>query len=659
MLGAAAVLSMLGPAAPLGAQESRPNGPLALGEKLDDFVLKDSDGRERHLTDQSEKKAIVLAFFGAGCPINKIYAPRYRAIAARYADRNVAFLLVNSNDQDGIEEIRRFRRDHDLALPALKDKEHALADRLGAERTTEIFVLDGDFRLRYKGRLDDQYSLSEHAAGAYKALPERNYLTDALDAILAGKPPAIAKTEAPGCLLGRADRNAARAAAPNADTPVFHGRVDRIIQKHCQSCHRPGEIAPFSLGDYDAVAGWADMIEEVVENGRMPPWNADPSIGAFANDRRLPADEKEALLSWIRGGTPEGDRAKATPPPTFAAGWRIGVPELVIEMPEPFAVPAEGIVDLQYFTVPVPLGEDRFVQAVEIRPGAREVVHHAAVFNVKTDDVGSILENEKMQSGRNGYWALMAPGEEPTIYPKGMAKRLRGDSVMVISMHYTAIGKPVADRTRVGIVFAKEPPAREVKTATAVAEELLVIEAGDPDKIVMSSWEAEKDIVIVDLLPHMHMRGKSFTYAAYYPNTVGVSEAPDLTKLVPFIRLRTSYDAAAKTLRFQGEVGPHEEAALKGLFSRPADLAAIEALKAKGRTEVLLHVPRFDFRWQHTYRLAEPKPIPEGTLIGCTAHFDNSRANRLLTAELAAKRVRWGSQIWDEMMLGCFNYYER
>lgn len=627
---------------------------IAVGERLPDLLLRDLDGRVRDRADWAGSKALVLVYFATGCPINKLYAPRYKKTIERYRPHGVKFLGVSASPQDSIDDVRAFLADQNLDWPVVRDKDAALTRALGAVRTTEIFVFDGEMKLAYSGRLDDQYSLTEAAAGAYKDVPEANHLTDALDAVLAGKKPAITHTDAPGCLIGRPQ--APTESATSQPTVTYYKDVEPIIQRRCQVCHRDGEIAPFALQEYDDVFGWADMIAETIANGRMPPWNADPHFGQFKNDRTMPEAEKAVIAQWIASGRAAGDPATRTKAPEFPKGWRIGTPDAVFEMQETFTIPAEGTIDLKYFVVPVPYAEDRWVKAIEIRPGAREAVHHVAVFNVRFDDAASVAENMGFSSGLNGFWALMAPGEEPTVYPDGMAKRLTAKSALVISMHYSAIGKELKDKTRIGVIFAKEPPIHEVKTATVTTVEQLLIEPNNPEKIIEAGRFIDETIKIISIVPHMHMRGKAFRFKVDFVGSAKVDEVPKFERLVPYTRLRSLFDPVTRSFGYFGQMGEPEIAAVKAAFDGETSKKAVDEIARKAKSDVLLWVPHFDFRWQHTYRPIEPILVPKGSLLHCIGIYDNSKSNRLLTEKLRSTEVRWGSQIWDEMMMGCYDY---
>src|SRR6185437_15463773 len=290
-----------------------------------------------HTLDEArDRKVVVLAFLGVECPLAEAYAPRLAEVARDLEKRGVGFFGVDANQQDGPVAIGRFAEKHGLPFPILKDVGNSLADRLGAERTPEVFVLDASRMVVYRGRVDDQYAI-----GIHRPSPTRHDLVDALEAVLAGRPVKTSKTDAVGCRIGRATKSAEGGAV------TYASQVSRILQSHCVTCHRPGEIAPFSLTDYRQAAGWSSMIAEVVDEGRMPPWHASPEHGKFANDARLSADEKRAIRDWVAAGSPEGDPADLPPPPQFVEGWQITRPDLVLEMPREVEIPAEGSMPYQ------------------------------------------------------------------------------------------------------------------------------------------------------------------------------------------------------------------------------------------------------------------------------------------------------------------------
>ncbi len=403
-----------------------------------------------------------------------------------------------------------------------------------------------------------------------------------------------------GVLLASASaqRGADGGPADGAPAPrpaaTYSNEVVRILQRRCQQCHRPGQIGPFSLLTYDDAAAWGETIREVVESRRMPPWHADRSVGKFSNDRTLSDDEIFTLLSWIDAGMPRGADSDLPPPARFAEGWQIGQPDLVLSMPEDFRVPASGTIPYKYINIPWTADEDQWIQGVELQAGNRSVVHHILML---VHPPGAERAGRPRDRARGtdeqafGFFAALAPGNPAAVFPPGFGKRIPKGSEIVFQMHYTANGTPQTDRSRVGLVFAREPVHTEIHTR-GVFNTFFSIPPGAADHEVRAAYRFPKDSVVLSLMPHMHLRGKSFEYVAEFPD---------------------------------------------------------------GSTRPLLRVPRFDFGWQLSYELAEPLAMPTGSKILCTAHYDNSPANKANPDP--TKAVGWGDQTWDEMMIGYINYY--
>src|SRR5262245_4360367 len=307
---------------PLHLVADRPAKDAGEGRAIS-FSLKDAGGREVSLADYKAKKAVVVVFIGTECPVNTYYMPRLKELHEKYAASGVQILAVNSNPPDSAEKVAEHAKKHGLPFPVLKDADQKVAELLQAERTPSVFVLDGRRIVCYRGRIDDQYGV-----GFQRPKPTRRDLAEALDELLAGKPITVAKTEPAGCLI-----SLARKAAP-AGKITYARQVARILQKSCQECHRPGQIGPFSLLTYAQAKGWAEMIKENVESGRMPPWHADPKHGKFANDRRLSKQDRETLLAWIEQGCPKGDDRDLPPKKDWVEGWWINKPDAIISMPE-------------------------------------------------------------------------------------------------------------------------------------------------------------------------------------------------------------------------------------------------------------------------------------------------------------------------------------
>lgn len=470
-----------------------------------DFRLKDTAGKVWSLEACKDKKAVVVLFIGTQCPINNAYMPRLAELHKEYAPKGVQFLAINANEHDTPKAIAEHAATHKLPFPVLRDENHLAADRLGAQRTPEAFVLDARRVLRYQGRIDDQFGI-----GFQRPQPTRRDLVEAIEEILAGKPVSQAKTPVAGCIIARKPR-------PKADGSVtFTKHVARILQDHCQECHRPGQIGPMPLLTYDDVTPWADMIREVVTEKRMPPWHADPKFGKFRNHRALSAESYRTLLAWLDQGCPKGDDADLPAARTFAQGWTIGQPDAVFTMGREFTVPAQGSkngIKYQYFVVPTNFEEDRWIQAAEARPGNRSVVHHIIVYVMVG---GKRLQGAEDGIG-NGFLVSYAPGELGVTFAPGSAKKIPKGASLVFQMHYTPNGTEQIDRSSVGLVFAKSPPTHEVRTR-AIAQQFLLIPPGAANHRVTSITTLKKDALLWSLFPHMHLRGKSFEYQVVYPD---------------------------------------------------------------------------------------------------------------------------------------------
>ncbi len=582
----------------------------AAGTKVASFRLRDYRGAERSLEEFAAKKAVVLAFVGCECPVAKLYGPRLAGLATAYEARGVQFLGIDANQQDSVSQIARFAKDAGVEFPILKDVNNELADRLGVERTTEVIVLDSERTIRYRGRIDDQYNV-----GISRTKTTQNDLTAALDLLLAGKPISKPTTPAVGCFIGRVHKPAA------TGTVTYAKDVAGILNKHCVECHRPGEIGPFSLTSYEEAIGWADTIDEVVRQGRMPPWHADPKYGHFANESRLTAQEKKTIADWVQAGTPEGDPKDLPAAPTFAEGWRIPKPDVVFTIPKPYKVKATGTIDYQFFVIDTGFTEEKWIQAAEVKPSCRAVVHHALIFAQPPGEPlvlnADAMAAQKAVGNRGGgprqggirpgggprgrgpdeggfiskWLAAAVPGARPMWLPEGMAKRVPAGARLVIQIHYTATGAPQEDQCSIGLVFADPKTVRKEVVTDMVVNPRFEIPPGDPDFKVEAERVLEQDEEVLTLMPHTHVRGIGFKYEAIYPD---------------------------------------------------------------GKKEVLLSVPQYDFNWQNTYVLAEPKVLPKGTTLRGEARYNNSATN--LANPDPTKPVRWGEQTWEEMMIG---YYDR
>lgn len=463
--------------------------------------LRDPRGNRRSLHDFKGHKAIVLVFLGSDCPVSNLYAPGLIELEKRFRGKKVQFLGIYANDGDDLERIAGHALDRDFPFPVLRDSGQRLADLVGVTRVPTVAILDGDFKLRYRGRIDDQYGASARRPKAGRA-----DLAEALAEVLAGGKVALAETEADGCLLERSvPKKLAREVTYARD-------VAPILQNRCQTCHRPGQSAPFALMSYADAVKHAAMIREVTRERRMPPWHADPRFGHFSNERRLTGAEIDTLSAWVDGGLARGDDKDLPKPAAWTEGWSHGKPDLVIEMPDTFSVPADGVVPYQNWIIPTNFKDDKWVKIAEARPGAPGVVHHVVVYILK--------EGQKGPVGRDGSMSILvgwAPGDLGLVCPPDTALRVPKGASLRFEMHYTPNGTAVKDRSAVGITFADKPPRHEMLIAE-FANLSIELPPNDPHYTAEAAFRLRADARILSFAPHMHWRGKDYRYEVIYPD---------------------------------------------------------------------------------------------------------------------------------------------
>jgi mono/diheme cytochrome c family protein len=395
---------------------------------------------------------------------------------------------------------------------------------------------------------------------------------------------------------------------------TFNKDVAPILFKNCVECHRPGEAAPMSLLSYKEARPWARSIREKVVSREMPPWHADPRVGQFSNDISLTQDQIDTITAWVDGGAKEGDPRDLPPAPKFVEGWGIGQPDLILKMPEEFTLEADGPDEYQRFLIDTGFTEDKYVQMAEARPGNRRIVHHIIAFILPPLEVAHPTkgltkeEVEKLYAERdpilyydgflrrlrpdapvcddgcqlpNGgggnqldgsgelrfgmFLTKFRPGQKPEIWEPGTVRRITAGSKILLQVHYSrTAGQIEKDRSMIGLVFAKQPPRKELITRM-ISNNYFLIMAGAENHRVTACWTAPQDIHLISALPHMHNRGKAMEIKVFYPN---------------------------------------------------------------GRSEVLLNVPRYDFAWQTSYSFKQPVAIPKGTRFMVTGYFDNSAKNK-------------------------------
>ena len=566
-----AVVSLVG--APARTQSTSDDTSL-VGQRIAPFLLPDQSGELVGFADYLTTDVVVLYTMGTWCPISNLYMPEMSRLQERYGEQGLQILGINSDAGVNQEDVAKHVEDYSVAFPVLMDRGQRIANMIGATRTAEAFVLDGQRIVRYHGRVNDRFGYTYK-----KVTATRDDLEQAIVEVLANRQVSIPTTPPLGCVI------------PSINNPdnvgiTYTTDVAPIIQNSCQICHRPDEAAPFSLMTYEDVRDRAARIREVLVRRQMPPWHADPRYGHFSSDSSLTPEEIDKLVAWIDSGAPRGDPNELPPPREFVDGWGIDTPDLVYYLPEETTVPADGLVPYRQFTVSLNSEEDLWINQLEARPDNRAVVHHMSVaWTMPRRDATN-------PSSQQGYLVGSGSGQLPVVFPTGTAAKIPAGADLTVTVHYSPTGKVEKDRSYVGFVLhkGKTPPDRIAKTGV-VAQLGLAIPPHERDYRAEATFTFPEDSLLLSLQPLMHVRGKNYRYAAVYPD---------------------------------------------------------------GRRELLLLVPQWDFKWQNTYRLVDPKLMPAGTKLESVAHFGNSTDNP--NNPNPNETVRSGDQIWEEAMVGYFNY---
>jgi peroxiredoxin len=573
-----------------------------LGKTIDDFTLADPTGKPVALHDFKERKAVVVVFLSFECPVSVSYSQTLASLHEKYAPRSVAFLGISCNPDENAAELAKRVQEFKLPFPVVKDLKFVAADALKARVTPEAFVLDRNFVLRYRGRIDDGYA---------KRLVKNRQITlhdlrDALDELLAGKPVSRPLTEAVGCPIHR------EKTAKATGNVTYYRDVLPILQNNCQTCHRPGEVGPFSLITYRQAVNWAADIKDYTQSRQMPPWK--PSAGQeFHNDRRLGEKEIQTLAAWVDGGTPEGDAKDAPPPRRFTTGWQLGTPDLVLTIDHDFQLGPGGRDVFRWFALPTHLTEDKNVVAVEVRPGNPRIVHHALLFIDTSGEARKLelkeIEREKkadevdLGAGYNGAMGVRgfrprgglggwAPGLGARFLPDDTAYFLPKGSDVVMQLHYHRNGRLEKDRTQVGLYFAKKPTEKRFQSlvipgARGGRNPFFIIPKGNDHFRVHGAIKVEEDCDLHTIMPHMHMIGKEITVTMNPPD---------------------------------------------------------------GPPRTLIAIKDWDYNWQEVYHFKEKVPVKAGTILEVEAYYDNSAKNPNNPND-PPKAVIFGEQTTNEM---CF-----
>lgn len=564
---------------------------------VSNITLNDVRGEVWRLHDQ-KGKVFVVAFLATECPMSNSYLPVLNDIVATYRDKDVAVLGIVPDPEAKDTQLVAHSKEYELKFPLFRDHEQAAVAALGPKVTPEVVVLDDKFLVRYRGRIDDRYTARLKA----KPMIEKQDLVSAIDEILAGQPVTVAETKAFGCpitLLPAKEKTA-------GNVVTYYQDVLPVLQKHCQSCHRAGQVGLFELTSYKNAAKWAELCLEEVKAKRMPPWK--PAENALlAGERSLPPAAIKVLENWVAQGLPAGNPLDAPAALQFSDDWTLGEPDLILESPGETTIAPSGPDRFQVQVFPTNLTEDKYIVSMEVKPGNPRVVHHtvqlidtlgiarklqaSAEANRKADEVDSgpgypvkmgvgFLPNP---AGMLGGWA---PGMLPKKLPEGVGQRLPKGADICVQFHYHRTGKLEKDRTRIGLYFAKKPVDRAFYMLPP-AGLFWSIPAGAKDFKIDSSWKLNDDVTVHRLVPHMHLIGKEIELLATPP----------------------------------------------------------------GGTELsLIHIPVWDYNWQEQYELKEPLSLRKGTILRVRATFDNS-ADNPQNPSSPPRVVMLGEQTTNEM---CF-----
>jgi peroxiredoxin len=590
------LLLALAATAALSASPAGAAGPPAVARPVEGLTLKGLDGKDWSPGAQ-KGKLTVLVFLSCECPMSNGYIDQLNELAAKYRDKGVTFAGAVSGKEESAADLRKHAREYKLRFPLLKDEGLAAAKALGAKVYPEAFVLDAKKVVRYRGRIDDGYS----ARLKPRQRVGRRDLQVAIDELLAGKPVGRPETTAYGCPIP----GTRKAAAATAKV-TYYKDVLPILQANCQQCHRPGQVGPFSLMTYKQAVRWADDLVGETKARRMPPWKPTER-GVFTNERSLTDAQLRTLQAWVDQGMAAGNAKDAPPAPKFTDGWKLGKPDLVLEMPSEAVIAASGRDLFHAVVFPTNLPEDKYIAAVEVQPGNPRVVHHTIQLidtrgrarKLQTDAQAKAKADDKDRgpgySTRMGVGFLpepgrglggWAPGLVPQKLPAGVGLKLPKGADIVMQIHYHRTGKEERDKTKIGLYFQKG----EVKThfqAIPVPGLFLSIPAGKKDHKVQTSVRLTDDLTLYYLVPHMHLLGKKIELTAQVPG---------------------------------------------------------------GKEEPLITIKEWDYNWQEMYQLKKPRKLPKGTVLRVKAVYDNSADNPLNPHD-PPKAVRFGEQTTNEM---CF-----
>ncbi len=565
-------------------------------------------------------RAVCFAFLHPSCPLAQEYAPVLEGLAARFAADRVRFLgVVCECDEPG--EVDGYRKEYGITFPIHLDTDFKLAEALHATITPEVVLVDRDRRIRYAGRIDDRYKIRGVMTPG-DAEPE---LANAIQDLLAGREIREPRTKAAGCPLDRPERPVAQAAAAAPHAPTFFHDVLPFLHAQCQKCHSPNQAGPFDLLSFDDAVEWAELAIEEIEARRMPPAQIESDL-EYTCTKPPTAAELAMLRQWVAAGKPEGNRADAPtlpPLPDYSAFQEdLGPPDIVLEQPEPTQLGSDGNDVYRHIVFPLDRPEELRLRAIQFLPGNRKVVHHALMGHLPRETAEEAVRDHGGRDGfghpddraggfqdshgigfrvppirddgqpRASFVGGFVPGVRATVAPGDAAVVIPAGCDIVVQVHYVRTGKRETDSSRVGIWLEKQPP-RKVMNMIYLSGEFAVVPAGVTDFRVRGSYTLPQDADFVSVVPHAH-------------------------QLARWVELRATLPGEKQQL-------------------------------------LVLRVPQWDYNWQLSYELKEPRLFPAGTRFEAEVSYDNSAANP--RNPFAPPQPVWHNEtIHDEMLLPMFTF---
>jgi peroxiredoxin len=469
-------------------------------ERVDNFRLVDAAGRSHELYRMKDAPAIVLVTHKSGASEIKKTAAQIEALKAAYAGKGVEFFLLNSNVGETREAALADAKAHGLSMPVLMDDHQFIGEQLGVERVGEVFVIEPkSWKIAYRGVVAEGKS------------PAKAHAAKALDAVLAGKPAPVAVTQVKGTKIAFPNRTPQARAAHQEIS--YADTIAPILEAKCVACHQEGGIAPFAMDSYQKVKGFAPMIREAVRTDRMPPWDADPHVGKFKDDKSLTRQEAQTLVHWVEAGAPRGegpDPLAATK--HVAPDWPLGTPDMIIDIPA-YTVPATGVVDYQYPTIPNPLTEGKWLKASTAKVSARQAVHHILSGHIPEGQKGTGMAD---WGGSVGGYTV---GMESIVNPKGIGSFIPAGGKIGYQMHYTPFGKEVVSAEKIGLYFYKDGEKPElIMREQPLVDQFITIPPNDGNHKEVAYFNFPKDAILHTAVVHAHYRGTYSNLKIRYPD---------------------------------------------------------------------------------------------------------------------------------------------